>query len=167
MRKLSLYRSGYGAWKYRPDSIKLRWKRIRCILRRITKEYGPPSAIVVHGTSGTWFGAALAMQGYNVIMVRKPGENSHGYSVEGGLGMVDPDRIVFLDDFVSSGDTIKTSLNLLLNYCEGRDEPIVERYMAIALHGTQDDEKPVIYDDNNNVITLPAFGYLDKKDDND
>jgi hypothetical protein len=70
------------------------------------------SAIAVTGISGMMMGPAVAhYAGKNLLVVRKAGENSHSYlSVE---GMVpegeDPEFwYVILDDFVNTGETVRT-----------------------------------------------------------
>lgn len=73
--------------------------------------------IAVQGTSGMSIGfpafLALRAAGWDgrIVVVRKPGEDSHGSAVEGVPGApaekLAGKRCVFLDDFVSEGTTRK------------------------------------------------------------
>lgn len=67
-------------------------------------------AYVVRGASGVVFGGALMMYAPDIqcIVARKPGENSHNsqISAAGGVNM-DVKRYVVLDDFISSGATVR------------------------------------------------------------
>jgi adenine/guanine phosphoribosyltransferase-like PRPP-binding protein len=60
--------------------------------------------LIVSGTSGVWLGAVLTLrQDLPVVIVRKPGEDSHGGVVEGDCYASNG---VIVDDFVSSGATV-------------------------------------------------------------
>jgi hypoxanthine phosphoribosyltransferase len=63
--------------------------------------------IVVTGTSGTLFGPLLAHIGRKrLVLVRKVGDGSHSSRViEGQVN--NGDKLVFVDDFVSSGETAR------------------------------------------------------------
>lgn len=64
-------------------------------------------SFAVTGYSGTVFGGALALKmGKGLFLVRKTTENCHSsYSVEGDDRYK---RYIFLDDLISSGDTLRT-----------------------------------------------------------
>ena len=65
--------------------------------------------IVVRGVSGLVFGSmlALAMQ-KGVTVVRKPGESTHSnYGVEGLIPDTHLDRWLIVDDFISTGSTMR------------------------------------------------------------
>lgn len=62
-------------------------------------------AFVVRGISGIAFGSILAyIMGKRLVIVRKPDEDSHGQCVENWQA---GDRIIYLDDFICSGDTLR------------------------------------------------------------
>lgn len=64
-------------------------------------------AIVVTGKSGVSVAfAALTAIDFPLIVVRKRGETTHGSPIE-GTGGVDVKRYLILDDFVSSGSTVR------------------------------------------------------------
>lgn len=63
--------------------------------------------IVVQGKSGMSMAfATLATIDFPLMVVRKKGENSHGSTIEGTSEHI-AKRILVLDDFVSSGSTIR------------------------------------------------------------
>ena len=69
-------------------------------------------AIAVTGNSGTLFGGALALKlKKRVILVRKPGVDSHGTELEILFETVD--SYIFVDDFIDSGATIKRVISTI------------------------------------------------------
>lgn len=101
---------------------------------KLSKRLNEFDSIAVRGTSGLLVGSPVAMMlGKPLIVVRKPGESSHSsLDVEhiGPVGM----RVLFLDDFISSGDT----KDAVIEAVEGnhRGAKIVAQYM----YGWWDDE---------------------------
>lgn len=73
--------------------------------------------IVCTGVSGIVFATPLAMSlEKRLLIVRKDNESSHGeYRAEGSLGR----RWLFVDDFVSSGDTFRRVVSSVESICEG------------------------------------------------
>lgn len=69
--------------------------------------------IVTRGSSGLLVGSRVAEMSkgkLHLIHVRKEGENSHGRQVEGArhmLSAIDNPRYLIVDDFVSSGETVR------------------------------------------------------------
>lgn len=101
---MNVYDSGYGAWKFNPYVIRDRMKGILACLE-IIKARHDPDCLLVHGSSGLWIGGMLTIaQNLPVVQVRKPGESSHGYDIEGSPGK--RFRGVFVDDFISLGSTV-------------------------------------------------------------
>jgi len=97
----------YAAWKYSPERIQ---KLTKFLLSKQgwLKKQGI-EGVVVSGTSGLVIAAALAVNPHwklPYIYVRKPNDisNSHGYCVEGALGVK---NVVFIDDLIASGDTLR------------------------------------------------------------
>lgn len=96
---------GYFPAKYQAEHFR---KLVQRLHRDFDKVIGmcDADAIVVHGTSGTAVAFALQMlRSYPLVMLRKPGESSHGSTVEGNIHRFH--RYVFLDDFISSGTTLR------------------------------------------------------------
>lgn len=101
---MNVYNSGYGDWKFNPDSIRERMEGILSCLEIIKMRHGV-DCILVHGSSGLWIGGMLTMaQNLPVVQVRKPDESSHGCAIEGKPGK--RFRGVFVDDFISHGITV-------------------------------------------------------------
>ena len=66
------------------------------------------TSVVVHGNSGVSCGFAalmLATEDFNLVLLRKDNDNSHGSPIEGPDGHR-LDKYLILDDFVSSGATL-------------------------------------------------------------
>lgn len=66
------------------------------------------TSVVVHGNSGVSCGFAalmLAQTDFNLVLLRKDNDNSHGSPIEGPGGHR-LRRYLILDDFVSSGKTL-------------------------------------------------------------
>ena len=76
------------------------------------------TSVVVHGNSGVSCGFAalmLASEDFNLVLLRKDNDNSHGSPIEGPDGHR-LDKYLILDDFVSSGATmnrIRDKINTL------------------------------------------------------
>lgn len=142
---------GYSSWKYRSEAIQSRLHNILECLEEIYKEI-EFDCLVVHGTSGTWLAPLLIMSGYNVVMVRKDGERSHGSPIEGpGDNMeTGPNltRGVFIDDLICSGDTIRRVRELLKEHRKGDELKLV----AIALHDYSECEQREYFQE------LPIYG---------
>lgn len=66
------------------------------------------TSVVVHGNSGVSCGFAALMLSpldFNIVLLRKDNDNSHGAPIEGPAGHR-LGRYLILDDFVSSGSTL-------------------------------------------------------------
>jgi len=130
---------GYQAWKYDRDEVEVRYQRVLDGLKRVTEAGIKYDAIAVHGTSGTWLAAALVMGGYNVVMIRKDGERSHGDCVEGSYtGEQQITDLVFIDDLIVTGNTITTAQDILIREGEKAQgyysENTIPKFVAIVLH---------------------------------
>lgn len=77
-------------------------------------------AVAVTGKSGISMAfAARMVADFDLIVVRKRGENSHGSSIEGKDGQR-ISKYLILDDFVSSGNTVRNIVGALDEYAEGQ-----------------------------------------------
>ena len=67
------------------------------------------TSVVVHGNSGVSCGFAALMvtkeQDFNLVLLRKDNDNSHGSPIEGPAGHR-LQKYLILDDFISSGTTM-------------------------------------------------------------
>lgn len=121
--------SGYWAWKYNPTKIKERLAVVKREIKNIQKTGLLYDALCVMGTSGSWLAPLLILEGHDTILVRKSGERSHGQSIE-GRGDTDPKRVVVVDDFMDSGDTIRQIREKLKRRLKRRNTEVV----GIILH---------------------------------
>ena len=98
--------SGY-ATRYAAEEVRMRARWAAAAIGKMMAETGATS-VVVHGNSGVSCGFAALMLSdldFNIVLLRKDNDNSHGAPIEG------PDdhhlgRYLILDDFVSSGNTM-------------------------------------------------------------
>jgi adenine/guanine phosphoribosyltransferase-like PRPP-binding protein len=72
--------------------------------------------IAVRGTSGLLIGPSLAMAlNKDLLIVRKPKESSHSSHRIEGIGT--SQKIVLVDDFIASGETIRTMIKTIETHC--------------------------------------------------
>lgn len=82
------------------------------------------SHVALIGSSGISLMGLLTLNDFKVVQVRKPGEDSHGGELEGDFGYRLAPRCVFLDDFVTTGDTLRHVQKMLSSY-NGSVEAVV------------------------------------------
>jgi orotate phosphoribosyltransferase-like protein len=81
-------------------------KRLRWVRKKL-----PFDAVAFRGVSGAALGPTVADRlGVNIIAIRKPGDGSHSSNTAEGVRGV---RYIVIDDFVSSGKTLKTVVDTL------------------------------------------------------
>lgn len=98
--------SGY-ATHYKLAEVRERAEYAARAISDMLAETGATS-VVVHGNSGVSCGFAALMLsdvGFNIVLLRKDNDNSHGSPIEGPQGH-QLGRYIILDDFVSSGATM-------------------------------------------------------------
>ena len=96
------YATGYSA-----DRVRLRAEFAAKAITSLSRSTGA-TAVVVHGNSGVSCGFAALMvtdTPFNLVLLRKDNDNSHGAPIEGPDGHR-LDKYLILDDFVSSGATM-------------------------------------------------------------
>lgn len=101
--------SSYGALCMDPAQLRAAAERVAFVLPDVLRHAGT-SFIAVTGSSGVSFAFAVRMLiDVDIVIVRKPGENSHGAS-DGvnctGRNSCELRKYVILDDLVASGSTI-------------------------------------------------------------
>lgn len=98
-------------------------------------------SVVVHGNSGVSAGfATLMLTKFNLCLLRKDGDNSHGSPLEGPSGHK-LNRYVILDDCIDTGktmDRIYTKLNNLYAQLDKRDKGSPPECVGILLYGVGD-----------------------------
>ena len=98
--------SGY-ATGYAAEEVRKRAQWAAGAIGKMMAETGATS-VVVHGNSGVSCGFAALMLSdldFNIVLLRKDNDNSHGAPIEGPDGH-HLGRYLILDDFVSSGNTL-------------------------------------------------------------
>jgi len=104
---------GYGEWKYSKAKLEQKLYELLPTIEQFAQEVRA-DCLIVSGTSGVWLGAVLTLrQDLPVVIVRKPGEASHGRAVEGDCCA----RIgVIVDDFIASGATVDRIANTVMDH---------------------------------------------------
>lgn len=122
------------------------------------------TSVVVHGNSGVSCGFAALMLSphldFNIVLLRKDNDNSHGAPIEGPAGH-SLGRYLILDDFVSSGSTLnRVRSNIATLYqqylgckSEPEDAPIC---VGVVLYGHHDPDTFRFSDG----YTVPAVGRI-------
>lgn len=98
--------SGY-ATQYKLSEVRERAEYAASAISDMMAETGATS-VVVHGNSGVSCGFAALMLSavdFNIVLLRKDNDNSHGSPIEGPQGHL-LGRYIILDDFVATGRTM-------------------------------------------------------------
>jgi orotate phosphoribosyltransferase-like protein len=98
--------SGY-ATQYKLAEVRERAQYAASAISDMVAETGATS-VVVHGNSGVSCGFAALMLSavdFNIVLLRKDNDNSHGSPIEGPEGHR-LGRYIILDDFVATGTTM-------------------------------------------------------------
>ena len=139
-----LANGGYGDWKYSAVQLEKKLQQLKQYVPMLMQRHDL-DGIVVHGSSGVWLGAAIVMAGLTrdcgLFLVRKPGEMSHGDIVEGD-GESECMRLLMLDDFVSSGDSVKR-VQALINDNKVRPASVVAVYCHERCYDFKNYEQPL------------------------
>ena len=99
--------SGGYATQYKMHEVRKRAEYAASAINKMMAETGATS-VVVHGNSGVSCGFAALMLShadFNIVLLRKDNDNSHGAPIEGPEGHR-LGRYLILDDFVATGATM-------------------------------------------------------------
>ena len=143
---------GYQAWKFKKEEVLKVRRRIDRAFNELSTRGISYDAVVLSGTSATWLGALLVLDGHNVILVRKPEERSHGEQIEGTCIPEEIRKVVIIDDLICSGDTI----NRIKKSLE-RADPNIE-IVGVVLHSQVDRESNTLFK------TVPVIGYKESEE---
>lgn len=95
---------------------------------------GKFDTIVCIGTSGLLVAPIVAYElGVNLIVIRKESDeyNSHAQdNIEGVVGT----RLLFIDDFISTGNTLKYVIEKLKEYIKNSDNNTNRKFVGFALY---------------------------------
>lgn len=128
--------SGY-ATQYKLSEVRERAEYAASAIRDMGEKTGATS-VVVHGNSGVSCGFAALMLSavdFNIVLLRKDNDNSHGSPIEGPQGHR-LGRYIILDDFVDTGTTLNRIRDKIaaLHTQYGRNAPAPE-CVGIVLYG--------------------------------
>lgn len=105
-------------------------------IRRAIEEHGPGIAVVVRGNSGVSCAfAALMQQNFNLCLLRKERDGSHGSPLEGPMGFRFT-KYVVLDDFISSGATVDGIIRDLGVLADAKGDA-APQCVGIVLYGSE------------------------------
>lgn len=129
--------SGGYATRYRMAGVRKRAEHAARAINKMMVEAGATS-VVVHGNSGVSCGFAALMLSdvdFNIVLLRKDNDNSHGSPIEGPEGHF-LERYLILDDFVATGATmnrIRGKITTLSKQCAVSDA--APECVGIVLYG--------------------------------
>lgn len=99
--------AGYSDTHFNTAKLRNKAKALALVLPGLM-ERNEVDAVVVTGKSGMSLAfATLMLIDFPLVVVRKRGENSHGNNIEGPR-TINVRRYIVLDDFISSGATVRT-----------------------------------------------------------
>lgn len=103
---------------YEPNIVRRNARKIARLLRKVQKKH-QFDAVIVTGKSGISMAyAAMIYEDFNLVVVRKAGESSHGDRIEGNSYGGEIKRYVILDDLTETGATVRNIQHQLNEYCE-------------------------------------------------
>ena len=145
------YATGYSA-----DRVRLRAEFAAKAITSLARSTGA-TAVVVHGNSGVSCGFAALMvtdTPFNLVLLRKDNDNSHGAPIEGPEGHR-LGKYLILDDFVATGATMNRIRDKIvaLHQQHGLPEDTPE-CVGIVLYGYHSGDKFKFSDGH----TVPTVG---------
>lgn len=156
--------SGYAS-KYSQESVKsyarAAAKAIPILMRELDAD-----TVVVSGNSGISIAhAALMLTDFPLVLCRKAKDNSHGSLIEGVSGHR-INRFIVLDDFVSSGATVKRICSTLRAQATKHDSYFKTECVGVLQYTKQHAERmahhPVYWypeeDLDGEDLVIPIFG---------
>lgn len=150
--------ASYGHWKFQPANIKKRAAAIAAVADDLLKDW-EADAFAVRGSSGTFIAGPVQMLcDAKFVYVRKHGETSHGYPVEGPSDH-EIRKVIVLDDFVDSGDTINKIRGALVFH----DISVVAALMHCDVE-VHDNPINALFEDTavSERLDLPVFYFYDR-----
>ena len=149
--------SGGYATRYKIHEVRLRAEYAARAINEMMAETGATS-VVVHGNSGVSCGFAALMLSphadFNIVLLRKDNDNSHGAPVEGPEGHL-LGRYLILDDFVATGATMNRIRDKIATLHQQNGRPYyTPECVGIVLYGHHERDNFRFSDGH----TVPAWG---------
>lgn len=138
--------SGY-ATGYSADRVRQRAEFAAKAITSLSRDTGATAA-VVYGNSGVSCGfAALVVTDtpFNLVLLRKDNDNSHGSPIEGPEGHNLAGYLI-LDDFVASGATLNTVRDKINKLYRQRSVGFAPECLGIVLYNHHHTDKFTFYD---------------------
>jgi phosphoribosylpyrophosphate synthetase len=131
---MTIAASGYSRHQFNHVELRATAQRIAVCIPEILQRFGA-DAVVVTGKSGMSVAfAAMMFADLPLVVVRKRGENSHGSMIEGVGGLV-VRKYIILDDFVSSGETVRTIAHDMEQYANAYGDEVPQP-VGVACYGS-------------------------------
>ena len=137
---------GY-ATRYAAEEVRKRALWAADAISKMMAETGATS-VVVHGNSGVSCGFAALMLSdldFNLVLLRKDNDNSHGAPIEGPEGHR-LEGYLILDDFVSSGRTLNTVRDKINKLQRQRWHSGPAECLGVVLYNHHHTDKFTFYD---------------------
>ena len=129
--------SGGYATQYKMHEVRKRAEYASRAINKMMAETGATS-VVVHGNSGVSCGFAALMLShadFNIVLLRKDNDNSHGGPIEGPEGHR-LGRYLILDDFVATGTTMNRIRDKIATLHQQHGQPdYTPECVGIVLYG--------------------------------
>ena len=129
--------SGGYATQYKMHEVRKRAEYAARAINKMMAETGATS-VVVHGNSGVSCGFAALMLShadFNIVLLRKDNDNSHGGPIEGPEGHR-LGRYLILDDFVATGTTMNRIRDKIATLHQQHGQPdYTPECVGIVLYG--------------------------------
>lgn len=149
--------SGGYATRYRMAAVRKRAAYAARAINKMMAETGATS-VVVHGNSGVSCGFAALMLSdvdFNIVLLRKDNDNSHGSPIEGPEGHF-LERYLILDDFVSTGATMNRIRDkIIMLHKQSNPFEAAPECVGIVLYGYHTSDSFKFSDGH----TVPARGH--------
>lgn len=154
---------GYSDVQYNTARLRAKAHEVAAILPEMMDRLGA-DAVAVTGKSGLSLAfATLMLIDFPLIVVRKRGENSHGNPIEGAHS-VDVRKYIILDDFVSSGSTIKTMVGSIDEMVDSYEDTKPLRCVGVFQYLREGTGYPPIRYRGRYSYSIPVFSIAFLKD---
>lgn len=153
--------AGYSDTHFNTAKLRSKAKALALVLPGLM-ERNEVDAVVVTGKSGMSLAfATLMLIDFPLVVVRKRGENSHGNNIE-GTGTINVRRYIVLDDFISSGATVRTIVQDINDLATALSETAPE--CVGVLQYMRDNRRTDIRTHSNKLgesVYVPAWGMVE------
>lgn len=127
---------GYCQIQHNPELLKEKVQKIKKVLK--SPKFKGVQGLVFIGKSGVFMAGALAMAGVKIpmVFVRKLSDESHGNKIENNNSLDDlwycPASLMFIDDLVATGSTLKQVDNTFLELTGGPSKWSVDYVLTFS-----------------------------------